>query len=169
MKKNTLYIITGFLGLILLGLFGISVAITNPIPAAAGFIGCLIIFLIARRHIDGILRDERQVLIDMHASVVTIRTAAVMFITVNLATAVYVFSGALGINHAPHIAMTYPAKSLGAYPPFIHAPPSEIPLSDLGTFAVIQLILIIATLFIYAGSRAYYTRKYGGLDSEDEE
>ncbi|MDO5846296.1 MAG: DUF2178 domain-containing protein [Methanocorpusculum sp.] len=168
MKKNTFYIFAGVSALILLLLFSLSIKLTNPVPVAAGFVCYVLLILLLRRKIDGIIHDERQTAIDMHASAVTIRAAAVMFVTVNLGTAVYVFSEALGF-HRPPIETTVPIQSLGAYPPFIHAPPAQIPTSDLGGFAVIQLILLIATLFIYAGARTYFAHKFGGIGEDDEE
>ncbi len=167
MKKTTFYIIAGVLAIALIFLFCLSVELTNPFLIAAAFIGSVIILLILRKHVDGVLTDERQTLIDMRASTATIRAAAVLFITVNLATAVYVFSESFGFHAWLNHSAVPRAESLGLYPPFAHAPPSQIPISDLGGFAILQLILLVLTVFIYVGAQIHYTRKYGAVDDEE--
>ena len=127
-------------------------------------------FVGLKKRVTDIVQDERSILIDMKTAAATIKAAVVLFLTVNLATIVYVFSGPLGFQsftyHRPNDVML-PAggfESVSYFP----VPPETIPISQLGLFAVLQLIMIVAALFIYVGFRFYYARKFG-VWGEDEE
>lgn len=170
MKKNTFYIICGLMAVLLLLLFWLSIDLSSPIIIAVSIILAAVLFFVLKQRVTDIVQDERSVLIDMKTAAATIKASIVLFLTVNLATIVYVFSGPLGFQsftyHRPNDVML-PAGSLESVP-YFPVPPEMIPISQLGLFAVLQLILIVAALFIYVGFRFYYARKFG-VWGEDEE
>lgn len=152
MKRNIFYLLCGFFGLILIALFYISMELRMPwIVCAAFVLAAVLIFFLYRRLSDRIV-DERQILIDMKTGAATLKTGAVLLIAGNLAVAVYAFS--------------MPPMMFGPMPHF-HPPPT-IPLTQLGQFALVEMALLAAVLFIYAGFRIHYTKKYGVSDDEGE-
>lgn len=170
MKKNTFYIIYGLIAVSLLLLFWLSIELSSPLIIAASVILAAVLFFVLKKRVTDIVQDERTILIDMKTASATIRASVVLFLTVNLATIVYVFSGPLGFQsftyHRSNDSML-PAggfESVSYFP----VPPETIPISQLGLFAVLQLVMIIAALFIYVGFRFYYARKFG-VWGEDEE
>jgi len=170
MKKNTFYIICGLFAVSLLLLFWLSIGLSSPAIIAVSVVVCAVLFFILKKRVTDLDEDERSILIDMKTASATIKASVVLFLTVNLAAIVYVFSGPLGFH-----SFTYsrPKDSLipaGGFEsiPYFPVPPETIPISQLGLFAVLQLIMIVAALFIYVGFRFYYVRKFG-VWGEDEE
>ena len=151
MKRNIFYLLCGFFGLILVSLFYISMELRMPwIVCAAFVIAAVLVFFMHRRISDRIV-DERQILIDMKSSSATLKAGTVLLIAGNLAVAVYAFS--------------MPPMFFGPMPHF--QPPSTIPLTQLGQFALVEMALLAVVVFIYVGFRVYYTKKYGVSDDED--
>ncbi|MDU9376173.1 hypothetical protein McpSp1_07650 [Methanocorpusculaceae archaeon Sp1] len=48
------------------------------------------------------------------------------------------------------------------------APPEMIAISHLGIFGVIQILLLVLMIFIYAAFRIYYSHKFGEWDDDEE-
>lgn len=170
MKKNTFYLIFGLIAVSLLLLFWLSIELSNPWIIAISVLLFAILFLFLKKRVTDLDEDERTVLIEMKAAAATIKASAVLFLTVNLATTVYVFSGPLGFHLFTYNRLKDPMIPAGGYEsiPYFPVPPDTIPILELGLFAVLQLCLIVFALFIYAGFRLYYTHKFG-VWGEDEE
>jgi uncharacterized membrane protein len=170
MKKNTFYIICGLMAVSLLLLFWLSIELSSPVIIAGSVILAAVLFFVLKRRVTDIVQDERTILIDMKTASATIRASVVLFLTVNLATIVYVFSGPLGFHsftyRFPNDTML-PAGGVASVS-YFPVPPETIPISQLGLFAVLQLVMIVTALFIYVGFRFYYARKFG-VWGEDEE
>ncbi|MDV0442106.1 DUF2178 domain-containing protein [Methanorbis furvi] len=47
-------------------------------------------------------------------------------------------------------------------------PPEMIAISHLGIFGVIQILLLVLMIFIYAAFRIYYSHKFGEWDDDEE-
>jgi len=170
MKKNTFYIIFGLIAVSLLLLFWLSVKLTSPWIIAISVLLSAVIFFVLKKRVTDLDEDERSVLIEMKTASATIKASVVLFLTVNLATTVYVFSGPLGFHIFTYSRLKDPMIPAGGYEsiPYFPIPPDMIPIWELGLFAVLQLGLIVSALFIYVGFRFYYAQKFG-VWGEDEE
>jgi uncharacterized membrane protein len=170
MKKNTFYIICGLIAVSLLLLFWLSIEFSSPVIIAVSVVLAAVIFFVVKQRVTDIVQDERTILIDMKTASATIKTSVVLFLTVNLSMIVYVFSGPLGFHSFAYSIPRDPMILSEGYEfvPYFPVPPETIPISELGLFAVLQLIMIVAALFIYVGFRFYYVRKFG-VWGEDEE
>ncbi len=170
MKKNTFYIICGLIAVSLLLLFWLSIELSSPVIIAVSVILAAVLFFVLKQRVTDILQDERTILIDMKTASATIKASVVLFLTVNLSMIVYVFSGPLGFHSFTYPLPRDPMIPAGGYDfvSYFPVPPETIPISQLGLFAVLQLIMIVAALFIYVGFRFYYVRKFG-VWGEDEE
>jgi len=170
MKKNTFYIICGLIAVSLLLLFWLSIELSSPVIIAVSVVLAAVIFFVVKQRVTDIVQDERTILIDMKTASATIKTSVVLFLTVNLAMIVYVFSGPLGFHSFAYPIPRDPMILAEGYDfvPYFPVPPETIPISQLGLFAVLQLIMIVVALFIYIGFRFYYVRKFG-VWGEDEE
>ena len=151
MQKNTFYLLSGITALILVFLFYISVEMKQPWIIFVGILLAVVLYIACRKKIAGLALDEREMLIDMKTASATLKSAAVLYLTVNIPLAVYAFSFPQMILPPPH-----------------HMPPATVSLVTLGSVALIELILLAVVLFIYVGFHVYYAKKYGG-DIEDEE
>ena len=151
MQKNTFYLLSGAVALILVFLFYISVELKKPWLVFVGILLAAVLYLMCRKKIAGLAGDEREMFIDMKTASATMKSAAVLYLAVNIPLAVYAFSFPQMILPPPH-----------------HMPPVTVPLVTLGSVALIKLILLAVVLFIYVGFHVYYAKKYGG-DIEDEE
>lgn len=210
MKQNNFYIIIGIIGLIEVLLFWESIQLSNPFIIGVGFVaGCLMYFIL-RRKVTDCYADERQNLIDMKTASATLKTFWVSFFSVNLATAVYVFSAHLRFQSiaftvrepsAPnnmakvgnslinggnftrpamdssvivtiHENASDVAYSVGSTMQEVitlfPSPPEMIAISHLGVFGVIQILMLILMLFVYAAFRIYYSHKFGEWDDDEE-
>ncbi|MDO5844696.1 MAG: DUF2178 domain-containing protein [Methanocorpusculum sp.] len=170
MKKNTFYIICGFIAIALVLLFILSINLSNPFIIAGAIVVAGILFFICRHKVTDVIMDERQMFIGMKTAAATIKTAIILFLTLNIAIVVYVFSGPLGFHNFRMERPVLPEFPQGAMESvsFFPVPPDTIPISQLGMFAIGEIILFIVILFVYVGFRYYYSRKYGG-EEEDEE
>ena len=151
MQKNTFYLLSGAVALILVFLFYISVELKKPWLVFVGILLAVVLYLMCRKKIAGLAGDEREMFIDMKTASATLKSAAVLYLAVNIPLAVYAFS--------------FPQMILR--PPY-HIPPVSVPLVSLGSVALVELILLAVVLFLYVGFHVYYAKKYGG-DCEDEE
>jgi len=169
MRKNTFYIISGLFAVLLLLLFWLSIQFSNPVIIGVSFVIVAVLFFVMKMRVTDIVQDERSILIEMKSASATIKAAVVLFVTVNLATVVYVFSGPLGFHKLTYDRSVNPMVPGGFESvPYFPVPPETISISELGSFAVIQLGLIVMILFIYIGFRFYYARKFGTWDDDEE-
>ncbi len=170
MKKNTFYIICGLIAISLLLLFWLSIELSNPVIIAVSVILAAVLFFILKQRVTDIVQDERTILIDMKTASATIKASVILFLTVNLATIVYVFSVPLGFHSFTYHLSNDSLLSAGEYEyvSYFPVPPETIPISQLGLFAVLQLIMIVVALFIYVGFRLYYARKFGVWGDDEE-
>ncbi|MBP7121031.1 MAG: DUF2178 domain-containing protein [Methanolinea sp.] len=151
MKQNTFYLLLGLIGLLEVGLFGISVLLKNPLIITAGFIMGIGLLYIARMTITDLKEDERSTMITQKAGFRTLEVFWVLFFAVSLGSAVIGFSTPLGLPHPKNMPPDFPRDE-----------------PHLGYFGIIQMILLCCIAFLYIGFRVYYARKYGEWDSDEE-
>ena len=170
MKKNTFYIICGLFAISLLFLFWLSILLSNPVIIAVSFLIEAVLLFVLKRRITDIVQDERSILIEMKTASATIKTAAVLLVTVNLGMVVYVFSDSLGFHTLTYNRSLNPMLFPEGYAsvPYFPVPPETIPISVLGLFAVMQIVLLVIVLFIYIGFQFYYAHKFGEWDDDEE-
>lgn len=151
MKQNTFYLLLGLIGLLEVGLFGISVLLKNPLIITVGFIMGIGLLYIARMTITDLREDERSTMITQKAGFRTLEVFWVLFFAVSLGSAVIGFSTPLGLPHPQNMPPGFPRDE-----------------PHLGYFGIIQMILLCCIAFLYIGFRVYYARKYGEWDSDEE-
>ncbi|MDD1711916.1 MAG: DUF2178 domain-containing protein [Methanoregulaceae archaeon] len=149
MKRNTFYIIAGIVGLVLVGIFWLSVEIHNPTLITVAFIAGIILLYGLRTRISDRIEDERTILITQKSAMRTLEVFWVVFFAISLGGAVFGL-GAPGFPKPPH------------------RPPDEglIPLGHLG---FMQMTLLCLMIFLYVGFRMYYARQYGEWDTDEEQ
>jgi uncharacterized membrane protein len=149
MKRNTFYIIAGIVGLVLVGIFWLSVEIRDPLLITVAFIAGIILLYGLRYRITDRIEDERTILISQKSAMRTIEVFWVVFFAISLGGAV------IGLG-AP------------GFPPPPHRPPNEglVPLGHLG---ITQMALLCLMIFLYVGFKMYYARQYGEWDTDEEQ
>lgn len=151
MKKNTFYLLSGAVALVLVLLFAVSVELRMPRLIFLGILAAVAAYFVCRKTLPSIAGDERELFIDMKTASATLKSAAILYAAVNIPLAVYAFSVPQMIFPMPH-----------------HAPPASVPLVSLGSLALVELVLLAVVLFIYVGLHVYYAKKYSGVDEDEE-
>jgi len=174
MKQNTFYILAGIVGLIEVGLFYLSVQLSNPMLITVGFIAAVLLLYAAQRLITDRRVDERSALINQKAGMATFMVFWVIIFATSLGSAV-IGLGAPSFPHPPT-----PKGELGVSNASIGVPDSimgathaarDIPdhgMIRLGYFGYMQLALLFLMFFSYVGFRVYYARKYGEWETDEE-
>jgi uncharacterized membrane protein len=157
MKQNTFYVLTGVVATALVGIFWLSMDWNNPLPIQIAFIAGIIVIYLERRMITGVIEDERSVAISQKAAFKTLEIFWVVFFTFSLSLIVWTSNRFFGLEQMP---------SIQAFRE--HAPPGGGPEHFWFNPGFIQLGLLCLMIFLYAGFKFYYERKYGGEDADEE-
>jgi uncharacterized membrane protein len=148
MKKNTFYLFSGCIALVLLALFWYSVELHTPLLIEVGFIVGIIAVYLARRTVTDIIEDERSAKITEQAAVRTFQVFWVGFCALSI-------GAVMQILYIP----TFPREHGAVRPPEI------LPPRMMG---YIQLGLLCLMIFLYVAFRIYYARKYGEWETDEE-
>jgi uncharacterized membrane protein len=148
MKKNTFYLLTGCIAIILLALFWYSVEVHAPLLIEIAFIVGIVIVYLARRKVTDLIEDERSAKITEKAAVRTFQVFWVGFCAFSI-------GAVMQILYVP----TFPRERSTIRPPEI------LPPRMMG---YIQLGLLCLMIFLYVGFRIYYARKYGEWETDEE-
>jgi uncharacterized membrane protein len=148
MKKNTFYLLVGFIALILLGLFWYSVELHRPFLIEIAFIIAIVIVWFARKRVTDIIDDERTAKITEQAAMRTFQVFWVVF-------AAFSIGAVMQMLYVPKISReVFLAKPVDMMPPRI--------------MGFVQLGLLCLMIFLYVGFRVYYARKYGEWETDEE-
>lgn len=160
MKRNSFYLLLGII--VIIETLILAWSLENhiaPILEISLLIGIITAY-IARKQVTDIIDDERSAKITEKAAVKTFQIFWVVF---------FIFSMGALMN----IIGPPPTPPSVRFP---HPPPPPIfpfPTPDLippwRTFGFIQLILLAMLIFLYAGFRIYYARKFGEWDTDEEQ
>ncbi|MDO9550333.1 MAG: DUF2178 domain-containing protein [Methanoregula sp.] len=157
MKQNTFYVLTGIIVTALVGLFWLSLEWNNALPIQIGFVIGVVTVYLARGRVTGIIEDERSVAISQKAAFHTLEIFWVVFFTFSLGFIVWTSSNFFGLERTP--TFRYIRE---------HSPTDM----DLGRSFLnpgfLQLLFLCMIIFLYAGFKFYYERKYGGEDPDEE-
>jgi len=151
MKKNTFYILVGFIAIALLGIFWYSDEIHNPILIEVAFVAAVIIGYIARRNVTDLIEDERTMKITEKASLRTMQVFWVIF-------CVFSLGAVMQLLHVPQIPQDF---RFDRKPPAFEILPPRL----MGYY---QLGFLCLMIFLYVGFRVYYARKYGDWETDEE-
>jgi len=148
MKKNTFYLLSGCIAVILLILFWYSVEIHHPFIIELAFVIGIAVAYFARRKVTDLIDDERSVKITEQAVLRTFQVFWVMLCAFSI-------GAVMQILFVPQISL----EKLTGHPPKMFSP------QMMGYF---QLTLLCLMIFLYVGFRVYYARKYGEWESDEE-
>ena len=151
MKKSSYYLLTGILALVLVILFYIFITIRMPFLIIPAIVIVIIVLLVLKKFISDNDKDERQILIDMKTTVLTLKISVLLFVVGNIPIIIYAFSIPPMIMPMPHFH-----------------PPETVPLSNMGNIALAELMLMAVCVILHGAFHIHYTHKYGG-DIEDLE
>jgi len=147
MKQNTFNLLAGFIGLIEVGLFLVSVLTRESMLITVSFVVGILAIYVARGRISDKRDDERSALITRKAGARTLEVFWILFFAVSL--------GGLVMGFAMPLCIPPPPR------PFLKSPPDE---PHIGYFGLLQMVLLCGMVFLYIGFRLYYARKYGDWD-----
>lgn len=148
MKKNTFYLLVGFIAIVLVALFWYSEEIHASLLIEVAFIAAVAVLYLARRKVTDLVEDERSAKITEQAAMRTLQVFWVVFCAFSI-------GAVMQILHVP----SFPRQA----PP---VPPAMIlPIRSMG---FIQLGLLCLMIFLYVGFRIYYARKYGEWETDEE-
>jgi uncharacterized membrane protein len=148
MKKNTFYLLIGFIAIVLVALFWYSEEIHTSLLIEVAFIAAVAVLYLARRKVTDLVEDERSAKITEQAAMRTLQVFWVVFCAFSI-------GAVMQILHVP----SFPRQA----PP---VPPAMIlPIRSMG---FIQLGLLCLMIFLYVGFRIYYARKYGEWETDEE-
>jgi len=148
MKKNTFYLLVGFIAIVLVALFWYSEEIHTSLLIEFAFIAAVAVLYLARRKVTDLVEDERSAKITEQAAMRTLQVFWVVFCAFSI-------GAVMQILHVP----SFPRQA----PP---VPPAMIlPIRSMG---FIQLGLLCLMIFLYVGFRIYYARKYGEWETDEE-
>jgi uncharacterized membrane protein len=148
MKKNSFYLLTGCIALILLAIFWYSVEIHNPLLIEVVFVIAIVVIYLARRMVTDLIEDERSAKITEQAALRTFQVFWVGFCAISI-------GAVMQILYVP----TFPREHL------LVRPPEILPPRMMG---YIQLGLLCLMIFLYVAFRIYYARKYGDWETDEE-
>jgi uncharacterized membrane protein len=149
MKKNSFYLLIGFIALALLAIFVYSVEnhITPLVIELAFIIGIMIAYA-ARKTVTDLVEDERSAKITETAVVRTFQVFWVIFCAFSI-------GAVMEIIYLPQ----FPRER------FLMRPPEVLSPRMMG---YLQLGLLCLMIFLYVGFRIYYARKYGDWETDEE-
>jgi len=148
MKKNTFYILSGCIALVLLAIFWYSVEVHNPLFIEIAFVIGIAGAYLARKQVTDLIEDERSAKITEQAVLRTFQVFWVGFCAFSI-------GAVMQILYVPQLPREI----------FFTRPPEIISPRMMGYF---QLGLLCLTIFLYVGFRMYYARKYGEWETDDE-
>ena len=148
MKKNTFYILCGFIAVFLLTIFWYSVEIHNPLFIEIAFILGIVIAYLARKNVTDFIEDERSAKITEQAMLRTFQVFWVGFCALSI-------GAVMDLLYVPQ----FNRGEFFPHPPVLFSP------RLLGYF---QLALLCLMIFLYVGFRMYYARKYGEWETDEE-
>lgn len=148
MKKNTFYVVVGFIALALLAIFWYSVEVHIRFLVEVAFIIAIVIIYALRRTVTDIIEDERTAKISEQAALRTFQVFWVIFCALSI-------GAVMQILYVP----TFPREDIPVRPHEIAGP------RIMGYF---QLGLLCLMIFLYVGFRIYYARKYGEWETDEE-
>ncbi|MCK9579734.1 MAG: DUF2178 domain-containing protein [Methanoregula sp.] len=148
MKKNSFYVLTGCIALVLLAVFWYSVEIHNPIPIEIVFVAGIAVIYFARRTVTDLIEDERSAKITEKAALRTFQVFWVLFCAFSI-------GAVMQILYIP----TFPRDKFLDHPPEILGP---------RLMGYVQLGLLCLMIFLYVAFRIYYARKYGDWETDEE-
>ncbi len=155
MKKNTFYLITGCIALVLLGILWFAVEVHRPLYVEAAFIIAIAIIYLMRRKVDDLIEDERTIKITEKAAVRTFQVFWVVFAAFSIGAVMEIF-------YVPRVfvARIPPPPPMESSEIFVVLPPRLM--------GWIQLGLLCLMIFLYVGFRIFYARKYGEWETDEE-
>ncbi|MDD1689905.1 MAG: DUF2178 domain-containing protein [Methanoregula sp.] len=148
MKKNTFYILSGCIALVLLAVFWYSVEVHNPLFIEIAFVIGILIAYLARKKVTDLIEDERSTKITEQAVLRTFQIFWVGFCAFSI-------GAVMQILYVPQFPREF----------FFTRQPEIISPRMMGYF---QLGLLCLTIFLYVGFRMYYARKYGEWETDEE-
>ena len=148
MKRNSFYILLGIVALIEVAFFWWAVEMREPLLMSALFIiGVLVVYL-AKKEVSEVMEDERTILINQKAALRTLEVFWVVFFAMSISAVV------IGLGRTSD------------HPGHVLPPPDP---RHVGFFGMAQLALLCLMIFLYVGFRIYYSRQYGGWDTDEEQ
>jgi uncharacterized membrane protein len=148
MKKNSFYLLVGFIAIVLVALFWYSDEIHTSLLIEVAFIAAAAVLYLARRKVTDLVEDERSAKITEQAAMRTLQVFWVVFCAFSI-------GAVMQILHVP----SFPRQAPPVPPPMI------LPIRSMG---FIQLGLLCLMIFLYVGFRIYYARKYGEWETDEE-
>jgi uncharacterized membrane protein len=148
MKKNTFYLLTGCIAVVLLALFWYSVEIHNPLIVELAFVIGIVIAYYTRKKVTDLIDDERSAKITEQAMLRTFQVFWVGFCAISI-------GAVMDILYLPEFSRER----------FLGRPPGFFSPRMMGYF---QLGLLCLMIFLYVGFRIYYARKYGEWETDEE-
>jgi uncharacterized membrane protein len=148
MKKNTFYLLTGCIAVVLLALFWYSVEVHNPLIIELGFVLGIVLAYYARRKVTDLIEDERSAKITEQAVLRTFQVFWVGFCAISI-------GAVMDILYLPEFSRER----------FLGRPPGFLSPRMIGYF---QLGLLCLMIFLYVAFRIYYARKYGEWETDEE-
>jgi len=153
MKKNTFYLLVGFIAIVLVALFWYSEEIHTSLLIEVAFIAAVAVLYLARRKVTDLVEDERSAKITEQAAMRTLQVFWVVFCAFSI-------GAVMQILRVP----TFPRERLSERPLEI-LPPEIMPPRMMG---YVQLGLLCLMIFLYVGFRFNYARKYGDWETDEE-
>ncbi len=155
MKKNTFYLITGCIALLLLAIFWYSVEIDRPLLIESAFVIGVVIVYIARTKVTDLIEDERSARITEKAAMRTMQVFWVLFCAFSIGQVMRMLD-----------EPSFPPPITSAINTFNPGRPGGLfPGRIIG---YIQLGLLCLMIFLYVGFRIYYAKKYGDWETDEE-
>ena len=149
MKKNTFYLLTGCIALLLLGIFWYSTEVEMPLFIEVAFVIAVVLIYFIRKKVTDLIEDERSARITEKAALRTMQVFWVVF-------CVFSMGAVMRLLDTPPI------------PPSRYFNPNHPETFPLRIFGYVQLGLLCLMIFLYVGFRIYYARKYGEWETDEE-
>lgn len=151
MKKNSFYLVVGFIALALLAIFWYSVELHIRFITEIAFVIAIAVIYLIRKKVTDIIEDERTARISEQAAVRTFQVFWVIFCAISI-------GAVMQMLYVP----AFPREHLANV---TARPPEMLGPRMMGYF---QLGLLCLMIFLYVGFRIYYARKYGEWDTDEE-
>jgi uncharacterized membrane protein len=152
MKRNTFYLVTGFIAMSVAVFLYVAVDRTAPLLIQIALPIGVILFYLAKRSVTETIEDERSNYIAQKAAIATLQVFWVVFFVISIGSIIYDFSPLLGFRFPP------PPRGLNPeiLPPLIRP------------FGFLMLFLLCLMIILYGGFRIYYARKFGEWERDEE-
>ena len=154
MKKNTFYLICGFIAIALLAIFWYSDELHMPIFIEIAFIIAIAAIYLIRKRVQDLVEDERGAKITEKAALRTLQVSWVVFCAFSIGAVMQL----LRAPTIPHLGVEW-------HPEHLLPLGYIIPPRSMG---YIQLFILVLMIFLYVGFRFYYARKYGDWETDEE-